>query len=210
MIEQRTPEWHAARCGKATASRIADIIARTQKGWGTSRANYAAELVAERLSGCQAEGFSSPAMRHGTETEPEARAAYSFRQDVDVEEIGFVDHPRIGMSGASPDGLIGEDGLVEIKCPHTATHIATLLGQTIPAKYETQMLWQMACTGRQWCDFASYDPRLPESMRLFVKRLHRDEEAIAKLEADVAAFLDEVDQTVASLRSIYEPKAIAA
>lgn len=210
MIEQRTPEWHAQRCGKATASRIADIIARTKSGWGAGRANYAAELVAERLSGCQAEGFSSAAMRHGTETEPEARAAYSFRQDVDVVEVGFVDHPTIDMSGASPDGLIGEDGLVEIKCPQTATHIATLLGQAIPAKYETQMLWQMACTGRQWCDFVSYDPRLPESMRLFVKRLHRDEAAIAQLEADVSAFLDEVAQTVASLREIYEPEALAA
>lgn len=205
-MDQRTAEWFAARCGKATASRIADIVARTKTGWGASRANYAAQLVSERLAGIQEEGFASAAMKWGTECEPEAREAYCFREDADVVEVGFIDHPSIAMAGASPDGLVDEDGLVEIKCPNTATHIATLLGGTIPSKYETQMLWQMACTGRQWCDFASYDPRLPESMRLFVRRLHRDEAAIAKLEADVAEFLAEVDATVAELRALYEPE----
>lgn len=204
MMDQRSAEWFAARVGKATASKIADIVAKTKTGWGASRANYAAQLVAERLTGEPADSFSNAAMQWGTNMEPEAREAYSFRHDVDVVEVGFVDHPAIPMSGASPDGLVGTDGLVEIKCPNTATHIATLLGGTIPTKYETQMLWQMACTGRQWCDFASYDPRLPESMRLFVKRLHRDDEAIAELEADVAAFLAEVDATVASLRALYD------
>lgn len=210
MIEQRTAEWHQARCGKATASRIADILAKTKTGWGASRANYAAELVAERLSGVQEEGYSNQAMRHGIETEAAARAAYSFRQDVDVSEIGFIDHPSIPMSGASPDGLIGEDGLVEIKCPNTATHISTLLGQSVPAKYITQIQWQLACTGRQWCDFASYDPRLPESMRLFVARVVRDEEAISALEAEVKAFLGEVEATVESLRFKYEIQQKAA
>lgn len=204
MIVQGSPEWHAARCGKATASRIADAIARTKTGWGASRENYKAELVAERLTGVQAEGFTNAAMQWGSETEPAARAAYSFRQDVDVFEVGFVDHPQIAMSGASPDGLIGEDGLLELKCPQPATHIATLLGQSVPAKYLTQMQWQMACTGRKWCDFASYDPRLPESMRLFVKRVERDEAEIARLEALVIDFLGEVDETVARLRGLYE------
>src|SRR5689334_15414530 len=146
-------------------------------------------------------------MRHGTETEPEAREAYSFRQDVDVVEVGFVDHPQIEMSGASPDGLIGEDGLLELKCPQTATHIATLLGQSVPAKYLTQIQWQLACTGRAWCDFASYDPRLPESMRLFVQRVQRDDDEIKRLEALVVDFLGEVDETVAKLRAAYERQA---
>jgi len=207
MMEQRSEEWRAARCGKVTASRLAEAIARTQKGWGASRDNYKAELVVERLTGIPNEGYTNPAMRHGTETEPEAREAYSFRQDVDVVEVGFVDHPQIEMSGASPDGLIGEDGLLELKCPQTATHIATLLGQSVPAKYLTQIQWQLACTGRAWCDFASYDPRLPESMRLFVQRVQRDDDEIKRLEALVVDFLGEVDETVAKLRAAYERQA---
>jgi putative phage-type endonuclease len=202
--DQRSAEWFAARLGKATASRVADIIARTKTGWGASRANYAAQLVAERLTGQPAETFTNAAMQHGTLTEPEARRAYSFRQDVDVMEVGFVDHPTIDMSGASPDGLIGEDGLLELKCPNTGTHIATLLGQSVPSKYITQIQWQLACTGRAWCDFASYDPRLPESMRLFVQRIERDDAAIAELEAQVTEFLAEVDETVSRLRELYE------
>jgi putative phage-type endonuclease len=209
-MEQRSPEWFAARCGKATASKIADIGARTQKGWGASRANYAAQLVCERLTGCPAETFSNAAMQWGTETEPEARRAYSFRQDVETEECGFYDHPTIAMSGASPDGLVADDGLVEIKCPNSATHIQTLLGGTVPEKYITQIQWQLACTGRQWCDFASYDPRLPESMRLFVQRIHRDDVEIARLEALVIDFLGEVDETVAQLRARYEAEKLAA
>jgi putative phage-type endonuclease len=205
-MDHRTAEWFAARCGKATASRIADIIARTKTGWGASRANYAAQLVCERLAGIQEEGFSSAAMKWGTECEPEAREAYSFRADVDVVEVGFIDHPTIPMAGASPDGLVGTDGMVEIKCPNTATHIQTLLTGSIPEKYRTQMLWQMACTGRQWCDFASYDPRLPEAMRLWVQRVERDEAEITRLEDAVSEFLAEVDATVASLRNLYEPE----
>ena len=205
-MDQRSEEWHQMRLGKATASRICDIVARTKTGWGASRANYAAQLVAERLTGEPTEGFSNAAMQWGTNTEPEARQAYSFRQDVDVLEVGFIDHPSVAMSGASPDGLIGEDGLLELKCPQTATHIATLLGQSVPAKYIHQIQWQLACTGRQWCDFASYDPRLPEAMRLFVKRVDRDDEMIAQLEKDVTEFLDEVAATVASLRHLYEPQ----
>lgn len=209
-MEQRTPEWFAARCGKATASRMADLTARTQKGWGASRANYAAELVVERLTGQSTEGYCNAAMQHGIDTEPEAREAYSFRLDVDVAECGFIDHPTIAMSGASPDGLIGDVGLLEIKCPQTAAHIAALLDGDIPDKYQKQIQWQLACTGRQWCDFASYDPRLPESMRLFVKRIHRDDAAITALEAQVIDFLGEVDETVAQLRARYERELEAA
>jgi putative phage-type endonuclease len=209
MIEQRSPEWFAARLGKATASRMADLTARTQKGWGASRANYAAELVAERLTGVPAERFQNGAMQWGTDTEPEARLAYCFRQDVDVVECGFIDHQTIAMSGASPDGLISGDGLLELKCPNTATHIATLLGQAVPDRYLKQIHWQIACTGRQWCDFASFDPRLPESMRLFVKRVERDDAKIAELEALVIDFLDEVEATVAQLQAAYEQKEAA-
>lgn len=204
-MDQGTPEWFAARAGKVTASRVADVIARTKTGPSASRANYAAQLVAERLTGQVEAGFSNAAMQHGTQTEPEARAAYSFREDQDVVEIGFVDHPTIAMTGASPDGLVGDDGLVEIKCPNTATHIATLLSGTVPSKYVTQMMWQMACTGRTWCDFVSYDPRLPEAMRLFVSRVNRDDVMIYELKVEVSAFLAEVERTVAALSEKYLP-----
>lgn len=202
-IIQGSPEWHAIRCGKVTASRVADVIAKTKTGWGASRANYMAELIAERLTGEPAERFTNAAMAWGTEKEPDARAAYEFFRDATVSKIAFVEHPAIAMSGASPDGLVGADGLVEIKCPNTATHLDTLLTQAVPAKYITQMLWQMACTGRKWCDFVSYDPRLPESMSLFVKRVERDEAAIAGLEKDVSAFLVELADKLSKLNSLY-------
>lgn len=203
-IVQGTPEWFQVRLGCVTASRVADVIAKTKSGWGASRANYAAQLIAERLTGEAAEGFTNSAMKWGTECEPDARAAYEFSFDADVLEVGFIAHPVVAMSGASPDGLVGDAGLVEIKCPNTATHIETLLGQTVPAKYITQMQWQMACTGRQWCDFASFDPRLPERMRLFVKRVPRDDTVIADLEKEVAIFLGEVAAKVTSLTALYE------
>lgn len=209
-ILQGSPEWFAARCGKVTASRVSDVVARTKTGWGASRANYMAELVAERLTGTVAEGYTSPAMQWGTDTEAEARRAYEFYRDVDVVAAGFILHPTIEHSGASPDGLVGATvtggnaGLVEIKCPNTATHIDTLLSAAVPQKYATQMQWQMACTGREWCDFVSFDPRMPEAMRLFVKRVQRDGEAIAELEKLVTAFLEELDAKVAALRTAYE------
>jgi putative phage-type endonuclease len=202
-MDQGTAEWFAARLGKATASRICDIVATTKGGWGASRKNYAAQLLTERLTGEPADSFTNAAMQWGVATEPEARQAYSFRHDVDVVEVGFIDHPRIAMSGASPDGLVGSAGLVEIKCPNSATHITTLLEGKVPAKYVTQMQWQLACTGRHWCDFASYDPRLPESMRLFVARIERDEAEITRLEDAVAEFLAEIDQIERRLREAY-------
>lgn len=203
-MEQRTDEWFIARLGKVTASRIADVCARTKSGWGAGRKNYMAELVAERLTGVRTDGFTSAAMQWGTDIEPEARIAYEFYRDATVTETGFVPHPSIADTGASPDGLVAEDGLVEIKCPNTATHLETLLGSELPQKYFLQMQWQMACTDRQWCDFASYDPRLPESMRLFVERVKRDDAAITAIENDVASFLAELRDTVHRLRSKYE------
>lgn len=203
MIEQRTEAWHAQRLGKVTASRVADLMARTKTGYGASRANYAAELLCERLTGERAESFTSAAMAWGTDTEPQARAAYAFLTDVDVVEVGFIDHPTIPMFGASPDGLVGETGLVEIKCPNTATHIDTLLSETVPGKYITQMQVQMACTGRAWCDFVSFDPRLPADLQLWVTRVQRDEESIDRIEAEVQAFLVELDGKVEALRAKY-------
>lgn len=208
-MDQQSEEWFAARLGKVTASRVADVIARTKTGPSASRANYMAELVAERLTGARGDTFTNAAMQWGTDNEPEARLAYEFRTDVTVEQVGFIAHPNIGMSGASPDGLVAADGLVEIKCPNTATHIETLLTGTIPAKYETQMLWQMACTGRAWCDFASFDPRLPEEMRLFVKRFARDDARIAEMEEQVREFLFELDTTVRRLSERYSLRAAA-
>jgi putative phage-type endonuclease len=203
MIEQGTEAWHQQRLGKATASRIADIVAKTKTGWGASRANYAAELVCERLTGTRTEGFTNAAMAFGTENEPLARAAYEFRHDVTVELASFIDHPKIEMSGASPDGFVGADGLIEIKVPNSATHIQTLLAGAIPEKYRLQMTWQMACTGRQYCDFVSFDPRLPEEMKLFVRRFDRDETLIGQLEREVEIFLGEVDDTIKRLRNQY-------
>jgi putative phage-type endonuclease len=145
MIEQGSAEWKALRLGKATASRIADVVAKTKTGWGASRANYMAELIAERLTGNAAESYTNAAMAWGTEKEPEALAAYEFLTNMEIERVPFINHPKIAMSGASPDGLAG-DGLVEVKCPNTATHLETLLGDSVPAKYITQMQWQMACT----------------------------------------------------------------
>lgn len=208
---QGTEEWHLARLGKVTASRVADIIARTKSGPSASRSNYMAQLICERLSGQPTETFTNAAMQWGTEREPEARDAYAFLRNVDVDEVGFVDHPRIAMSGASPDGLIGDGGLLEIKCPQTATHLETLLGRAAPAKYVTQMQWQMACTGRAWCDFVSYDPRLPDHLRMFVTRVERDDASIEAMEAEVVAFLVEMDGKLAELERAYPaPMARAA
>jgi putative phage-type endonuclease len=209
MIIQGSPEWLALRAGKVTASRVADVVARTKSGWGASRDNYAAELIAERLTGTPAASYTNAAMQWGTECEPHARAAYAFYRNSDVIEVGFVDHPTMPNVGASPDGLVGSDGLVEIKCPNTATHIDTLLDQAVPAKYITQMQFQMACSGRQWCDFVSFDPRMPESMRLFVKRINRDDAMIASLEKEVSVFLSEIESKLLGLRQLYEKQEAA-
>lgn len=205
-IQQGTEAWFAARVGKATASRVADIMAKISGGKpAASRANYKAELVCERLTGAKAESFSSAAMQWGTDHEDEARSAYSFQTNSDVEQVGFVDHPAVSLSGASPDGLVGTDGLLEIKCPNTATHIDTLLTGKVADKYVIQMQWQMACTGRRWCDFVSYDPRMPEELRLFVRRVDRDDARIAELEAEVRTFIAEVDHTCDQLKALYAP-----
>lgn len=200
---QGEPEWHQARAGRVTASRISDLMTKTKSGWGASRANYLAELVAERLTGAVAQGFTNQAMQWGTEKEPDARAAYQFYSDADVAQIGFVLHPTIEMTGCSPDGLVSDSGMVEIKCPQTATHIDTLLSGAIPDKYLKQMQWQMRCCERAWRDFVSYDPRLPDRMQLFVQRVPRDDKLLAEIEHEVLQFLRDVDAKVAALTAKY-------
>lgn len=201
-VIQGSPEWFAQRLGKVTASRLVDVLAKVKVGEAAARANYRAELVAERLTGKVAEGFSNAAMKWGTECEPLARAAYEAEFGLLVEEVGMVQHPTIANTGASPDGLVSTDGLIEIKCPETKSHIDTLLSKAAPAKYIPQMQWQMACTGRDWVDFVSFDPRMPADLQLFVCRVLRDAELIHQYEIEVRAFLAEVDATVTSLAAL--------
>lgn len=186
-----------------------EVIARIKSGWAASRANVMADLITERLTGRAAESYTNAAMQHGLDTEPEARAAYAFRTDCEVAEIGLIRHPIIKHSHASPDGLIAKDGLLEIKCPNSAGHLNTLLGQAIPEKYITQIQWQLACSERRWCDYVSYDPRLPEAMRLFVKRVQRNDILIADLERCVAAFLSEINIRIRELSKQYGVKPVA-
>lgn len=202
-IEQGTDAWFAARCGLITASKISDVMS---KGRGNApsatRANYMAQLAAERLTGVTTEGFKNAAMDWGNETEPQARAQYTMQTGNMVNEVGFVPHPTIKKSGASPDGEVDQDGLVEIKCPNTATHIATLRGGSIKSAYRLQMQWQMACTGRKWCDFVSFDPRLPDEISMKITRVDRDDNEILQITSAVSAFEAELSELVAELGSM--------
>jgi len=202
-VEQGTPEWLLLRCGKVTASRVADVVAKTKTGWGASRATYMGQLIAERLTGKPTETFKSAAMEWGTIHEAEAREAYSKLTGYQVDQIAFVDHPTILNSGCSPDGLIKTKGLVEIKCPNTITHVETILSDAGCGKYYTQIQWQLACTKREVCDFVSYDPRLPENMRLYVKTIPFDYSYAKELEEKVTEFLAELDAKVSALQKKY-------
>lgn len=205
-LVQGTQEWLNARAGSLGASRVAEVIAKTKTGWGASRANVMADLIVERLTGAPvADKFVNAAMVWGTEVEPQARAAYEFYKDVSVQQVGIVRHPSIAGTHASPDGLVGDDGLIEIKSPQTANHIETLVGRSIPAKYITQMMWQMACTGRRFCDFVSFDPRMPEPMQFYCQRVERDDAVIEELEKEVITFLNEIRAKITTLRKIYDP-----
>lgn len=195
-MQQRTDEWLAARAGKVTASCLDDVLmAKTTAGYQ----NYMAKLICERLTGQFIPSDTNAAMRRGTELEPLARDFYVVETGAMVEEVGFYEHPSILNSGASPDGIIGTDGLIEIKCPNTATHIKTLESKKPSLKYMRQMQWQMACTGRLWCDFVSFDDRLPEHLSFFCTRIERDDEMIAELEQAVTAFLDELEAKINKL-----------
>jgi len=202
LMEQGSDAWFNIRIGKVTASRVADVLAKTKTGYSTTRDNYMAQLVCERLTGQKGESFTNAAMQHGTETEPLARAAYEARYDVLVDEVGFVSHPTIKMSGASPDGLVGDEGLLEIKAPNTSTHIETLLSESVPNKYYTQMQFQLSCTRRKWCDFVSFDNRLPTELQMFVKRVPRDDVYIRLIEDEIVKFLAELDTKINQLMKV--------
>ena len=201
-INQGTPEWHQMRLGKVTASKVADVMAKIKTGESAARKNYRAQLVAERLSQTPTETFTNAAMAWGSEQEEHARDLYQFLTDIPVSQIAFVDHPTIRMAGCSPDGLVGLDGLVEIKAPSTATHIDYLLAGNAPAQYIPQMQFQMACTGRKWCDFFSFDPRLPDNLQYFLTRVNRDDAYIKTMETEIITFLAEVDDVVSKLMKL--------
>lgn len=203
-MEQRTDEWFEARLGKVTASRIYDVLSKTKSGYSATRKNYMAQLLCERLTGNREESFKTAAMQRGNNIEPKARARYMLETGELVEETGFINHPTINMSGASPDGLVGEDGLIEIKCPNTATHLEFLRTKTPKPEYLLQMLWQMACTGRKWCDFVSYDDRVPEHLSFQMVRINRDDERIQEIEEEVQKFLHELDEQIAELDIVME------
>jgi putative phage-type endonuclease len=196
---QGSPEWLAARVGLVTASRVSDVIAKTKSGPSMSRAGYLGELVAERLTGQSAASeFMNADMQRGLDLEPAARFAYEVKTGLVAREVSLVFHPTL-RAGASPDGVVGVDGLVEIKCPRTHVHIEYLLAGKPPAKYLPQMAWQCVCTGRAWCDFVSFDPKMPEALRLFVVRYTPDAGYLRELEAEVEAFIGEVDAKVEQL-----------
>lgn len=200
-MDQRTEEWHQARLGKVTASRLADVLATIKTGEAAARANYRIELVAERLTGLRSPSFTSTSMQWGIDNEREAVAAYELETGRIVSDVGFIVHPEITDSGASPDGLVGDDGLIEIKCPETKTHVHTLLHKKVPAQYIPQIQWQMACTGRAWVDFVSFDPRMPDYLMLEIVRVERDQTLIDQYATEIKKFLDEVYETVAKLNA---------
>ena len=204
---QNSPEWYAVRLGKVTASKLSDVMAG---GAGKMRDGYKLQLVLERATGNRKEGFTSKAMKDGIEREPDAAARYSFTTGIDLAEVGFVLHPTLDFSGASPDRLAGADGVVQFKCPEAATHYAYLKGATLPTAYVQQMQWEMACTKSAWCDFVSFHPDFPISKRLHIRRIKRDPVYIVKAEAAVREFLAEVEAELAELMADEVREEVAA
>jgi len=200
-VEQGTPEWHQLRLGKVTASRVADILARTKTGPSASRQNYLIELALQRTTGIIQESYTNAAMEWGTQTEPQARVSYEVNTNNFVDQVAFIDHPSIAWFGCSPDGLVSDRGLVEIKCRNSAGHWETIKLNEIPKKYWIQMQAQLTCTGREWNDYVSFDPRMPERSQLYIKRVFRDEEFIKEMEFEVKNFLAEVEIEVDLMRN---------
>ena len=195
-IQQGTVEWHQLRLGKVTASRVADILAKTKSGPSASRGNYLIELALQRVTKTIEESYQNEAMQWGTQTEPQARVAYEVKTGNFVDQIAFINHPHILGFGCSPDGLVGNDGLIEIKCPNSATHWSYIKANKPPEKYIIQMQAQMAVTGAKWCDFVSFDPRMPERSQLLIVHVPRDPEFILFMEAEIKQFLNEVEVEV--------------
>lgn len=202
-FEQGTEEWQKYKIGRISASRIQDILSEPKSGSGKSAGyrNYMAELCVQRLTGKTPTHFTSKSMEHGTETEPRAREEYETRNLVFVDQVGFIDHPTIDMCGSSPDGLVGDDGGFEAKCPNTATHIDRLFGGNLEACYFAQCQWNMECAGRDWWDFVSYDPDLPENCQYFCRRVMRDEPFLIKARAKVIEFQAELEEMIAKLKA---------
>lgn len=197
-MQQRTEDWYTARVGKITASRIKDLPAKPKAGKCLN--DILTKILSERLTGEPTPTFINKTMQWGIDCESLARQAYELAKFCTVVEVGLIDHPTIPMSGASPDGLVGDDGLVEIKCPETTTHANTLLTGQVPSEYLPQMMWQMACTGRAWCDFVSYDPRMPEHLQIKIIRVMRDDEVIGELESEVIKANEVLEKTLEQLK----------
>lgn len=201
---QRNDGWYADRCGKVTASPIIKVYKKLKSGgYSADREKYFFQVLGERLTGVPASGFKSAAMQRGIDKESEARDAYTRKTNYPVVEAPFVPHPIIDNTGASPDGYVGDDGLIEIKCPNSATTAEVLLKDYLDETYAAQMQWQMACTGRVWCDYVVYDDRMPAHLQLYVKRIHRNDALISEVEKEVIKFLNEIDDAVSALSLKY-------
>jgi len=202
MIEQGSEAWKLLKIGKVSASRMADLLAKTKTGASASRAKYMAQLLCERMTGQPTEFFTTAAMQRGTEIEPVARAAYEAENFISVDQVAWVEHPTIPMAGCSPDGVVGEHGLIEIKCKEIHNHLDSILNDRIDPDHQAQMMWQMACTGRQWCDYVCFDDRAPEGLQLFIKRLERNDALIQTMEDEVRKFLKDLDSMIDKLNEI--------
>jgi putative phage-type endonuclease len=204
-VQQGSEAWHQLRLGKVTASRVADLLAKTKTGPSASRGNYLIELALQRVTKTIEESYTNAAMEWGTQTEPQARVAYEVKTGNFVDQVAFIDHPTIAGFGCSPDGIVDSDGLIEIKCPNSATHWSYIKANEPPNKYFIQMQAQMSVTGAKWCDFVSFDPRMPERSQLLVVRVMRDPEYILYMEAEISSFLKEVEKEVQLMEKRNEP-----
>jgi putative phage-type endonuclease len=203
-FEQGGELWKRARIGRVTASNIADVMAKGKSGEAIGRYKYKVKIVAERITGVAQESFSNAAMEWGVEQEPFAAMAYDVSRETMSERTGLWVHPDINWLGASPDRLVGEDGLLEIKCPNTTTHLTNIFENRVPSEYIKQIQCQLWVTGRQWCDFVSFDPRVGKRNELFVCRVQRDDSLIETMRTEVLQFLSEVDSLVNQLESNHE------
>jgi len=202
-VEQGTDQWFATKCGVVSASHMSDVMAKGKNGQeSTSYANYRAKIVAERMTGITSKTFSNHHTERGITQEPAARCCYEFVNGVDVAQVGFVRHPTLDFAGCSPDGMPVGGGLMQIKCQIPAIHINCLLKKEVPSEYVKQMQFEMACTGEVWNDFVSYCPDMPEDLQLFICRLHRDDKAIAEMQATAIIFNRSVEKMIADLRAI--------
>jgi putative phage-type endonuclease len=206
--EQRSEGWFRARAGRVTASRAADMLAKTKSGYSTSRKNLLVQLVAERLTGLpQEDGYQSPAMLRGIELEPRAFAAYESTTGQMADKVGFLSHLELPI-GASPDGVIGDfDGILELKVPNPATHLSYLKARTLPADYLPQISHQLLVSGAAYCDFMSYGPNFPEALQVFLLRVYRTDVDLAGYETELRTFLAEVDNELTAVLTMCNPVA---